>query len=111
PARSSVLVGGRCRPPPVPPAAAALAVFAAVVLAFALARAVSRPVQSLIGFMNRVGSGDLGAKAEFGGSGEFRQLADALNRMIGGLRDRLRLLHSRGAAREGPQRLLPPQAP
>ena len=34
-------------------------------------RTVSRPVQSLIGFMQRVGSGDLDAKAEFGGSGEF----------------------------------------
>ena len=39
--------------------------------------------------MNRVGGGDLEAKAEFGGSTEFRRLADALNRMIGELRDRL----------------------
>jgi sigma-B regulation protein RsbU (phosphoserine phosphatase) len=92
-------------------AAAAVAVLAAVVLAFALASSVSRPVQSLIGFMQRVGSGDLDAKAEFGGSGEFRQLADALNRMIADLRDRLRLRHSLSIAMEVQQRLLPARAP
>jgi sigma-B regulation protein RsbU (phosphoserine phosphatase) len=92
-------------------AAAAVAVLAAVALAFALASAVSRPVQSLIGFMQAVGTGDLEAKAEFGGSGEFRQLADALNRMIADLRDRLRLLHSLGIAMEVQRRLLPARAP
>jgi phosphoserine phosphatase RsbU/P len=92
-------------------AAAAVAVLAAIVLAFGLASAVSRPVQSLIGFMQRVGSGDLEAKAAFGGSGEFRQLADALNRMIADLRDRLRLLHSLGIAMEVQRRLLPASAP
>jgi hypothetical protein len=88
-------------------AAAAGAVLAAVALAFALASAVSRPVGSLIGFMRRVGSGDLEARAEFGGSGEFRQLADELNQMIADLRDRLRLRHSLSVAMEVQQRLLP----
>src|SRR5262249_41617993 len=69
-------VGDVWRTQAVALAAAAGAVLAAVALAFALASAVSRPVQSLIGFMQRVGGGDLEAKAEFGG-GEFRQLADA----------------------------------
>jgi sigma-B regulation protein RsbU (phosphoserine phosphatase) len=92
-------------------AAAGAAVLTAVVLAFALASTVSRPVQSLIGFMQRVGSGDLEAKAEFGGSSEFRRLADALNRMIAELRDRLRLLHSLGVAMEVQRRLLPAAAP
>jgi sigma-B regulation protein RsbU (phosphoserine phosphatase) len=92
-------------------AAAAVAVLAAVALAFALASAVSRPVQALIGFMQRVGSGDLEATAAFGGSGEFRQLADALNRMIADLRDRLRLLHSLSVAMEVQRRLLPARAP
>jgi sigma-B regulation protein RsbU (phosphoserine phosphatase) len=91
--------------------AAAAAVLAAVAVAFALASTVSRPVQSLIGFMQRVGSGDLEAKAEFGGSREFRQLADALNRMIADLRDRIRLLHSLGIAMEVQRRLLPATAP
>src|SRR5262245_47512258 len=92
-------------------AVAAAAVLAAVVLAFPLASAVSRPVQSLIGFMHRVGGGDLDAKAEFGGSREFRELADALNRMIADLRDRLRLLNSLGIAMEVQRRLLPATAP
>ncbi|HEV3255419.1 MAG TPA: SpoIIE family protein phosphatase [Gemmataceae bacterium] len=92
-------------------AAAAGAVLVAVALAFALASAVSQPVQSLIRFMQRVGGGDLEAKAEFGGGGEFRQLADALNRMITDLRDRLRLLHSLGIAMEVQRRLLPASAP
>src|SRR5579883_253547 len=92
-------------------AAAVAAVLAAVALAFALASPVSRPVQSLMGFMQRVGGGDLEANAEFGGSGEFRQLADALNRMIADLRDRLRLRHSLGIAMEVQQRLLPAAAP
>src|SRR5262249_12804549 len=61
--------------------------------------------------MQSVGSGDLEAKAEFGGSGEFRQLADALNRMIADLRDRLRLLHSLGIAMEVQRGLLPATAP
>jgi sigma-B regulation protein RsbU (phosphoserine phosphatase) len=92
-------------------AAAGLAVLAAVALAFALASTVSRPVQALIGFMQRVGGGDLEAKAEFGGSSEFRLLADELNRMIAELRDRLRLRHSLGVAMEVQRRLLPAQAP
>jgi sigma-B regulation protein RsbU (phosphoserine phosphatase) len=92
-------------------AAAAAAVLAAVALAFLLASTVSRPVSGLIAFMRRVGGGDLEAKAEFGGSREFRQLADALNRMIADLRDRLRLRHSLGVAMEVQQRLLPAHPP
>jgi sigma-B regulation protein RsbU (phosphoserine phosphatase) len=65
----------------------------------------------MIGFMNRVGSGDLDSKAAFGGSREFRNLADALNRMIADLRDRLRLRHSLGIAMQVQQRLLPSEPP
>lgn len=92
-------------------AAAALAVLAAVGLAFLLASAVSQPVRSLIGFMQRVGGGDLEAKAEFGGSGEFRELAEELNQMIADLRDRARLLHSLDLAMQVQQQLLPRKAP
>src|SRR5262249_49949177 len=91
--------------------AAAAALFIAVLLAALMARSVSTPVHRLIQFMNRVGSGDLEAKAAFGGSREFRDLADALNRMITDLRDRLRLRHSLGVAMEVQQRLLPSRAP
>ncbi len=92
-------------------AAAAGALLIAVLLAALMARSVSTPVLKLIGFMNRVGEGDLEARAEFGGSSEFRQLADALNRMIADLRDRLRLRHSLNVAMEVQQRLLPAGPP
>jgi sigma-B regulation protein RsbU (phosphoserine phosphatase) len=80
-------------------------------MAILLARLVSGPVLSLIGFMHRVGEGDLEAKAELGGSREFRQLSDALNHMIADLRDRLRLRHSLNVAMEVQQRLLPQRPP
>jgi serine phosphatase RsbU (regulator of sigma subunit) len=91
--------------------AATGALLIAVLLAALMARSVSSPVLKLIEFMNRVGGGDLEAKAEFGGSTEFRRLADALNRMIADLRDRLRLRHSLGVAMQVQQRLLPATPP
>jgi phosphoserine phosphatase RsbU/P len=92
-------------------AVAAAALLVAVLLAAALARRVSGPVQALIGFMGRVGDGDLDARADLGGSREFRRLSDALNRMIADLRDRLRLRHSLDIAMEVQQRLLPGRPP
>jgi sigma-B regulation protein RsbU (phosphoserine phosphatase) len=92
-------------------AAATGALLVAVLLAALLARSVSTPVLRLIAFMNRVGAGDLEAQAEFGGSPEFRRLADAVNRMIADLRDRLRLRHSLGVAMQVQQRLLPAAPP
>jgi sigma-B regulation protein RsbU (phosphoserine phosphatase) len=91
--------------------AATGALLIAVLLAALMARSVSMPVLKLIGFMNQVGSGDLDARAAFGGSSEFRNLADALNRMIGDLRDRLRLRHSLAIAMDVQQRLLPSGPP
>jgi serine phosphatase RsbU (regulator of sigma subunit) len=91
--------------------AASGALLIAILLAALMARSVSTPVLKLIEFMNRVGGGDLEAKADFGGSTEFRQLADALNRMIVDLRDRLRLRHSLGVAMQVQQRLLPAAPP
>jgi sigma-B regulation protein RsbU (phosphoserine phosphatase) len=81
------------------------------VVAAALARRISGPVQSLIGFMRRVGDGDLEARATFDGSQEFRQLSAAINRMIADLRDRLRLRHSLDVAMEVQQQLLPRAPP
>jgi sigma-B regulation protein RsbU (phosphoserine phosphatase) len=92
-------------------AAAALAMLGALLLAGGLARRVSGPVQALIGFMRRVGAGDLEAQADFGGSREFRELSNALNGMIGDLRDRLRLRHSLDVAMQVQQRLLPGRPP
>jgi serine phosphatase RsbU (regulator of sigma subunit) len=92
-------------------AVAAAALIVALLLAVLLARVVSGPVLALIGFMRRVGAGDLKARADLGGSREFRQLSGALNRMIDDLRDRLRLRHSLDVAMEVQQRLLPSEPP
>jgi serine phosphatase RsbU (regulator of sigma subunit) len=92
-------------------ATGAVALVVAVLMAALMARRVSGPVLSLIGFMQRVGDGDLDAQADFGGSREFRQLSHALNRMIADLRDRLRLRHSLDIAMSVQQRLLPQTPP
>ncbi len=92
-------------------AGAAGALLGALVLAGALARRISRPVHALIGFMRRVGGGDLSGTADFGGSREFRELSHELNRMIEDLRDRLRLRHTLQVAMDVQQRLLPREAP
>lgn len=91
--------------------AAAVALLIAILLAIAMARSVSGPVLNLIGFMRRVGSGDLDARANLTGSREFRELSGALNAMIEDLRDRLRLRHSLDVAMHVQQRLLPEKAP
>jgi serine phosphatase RsbU (regulator of sigma subunit) len=93
--------------------AAAAALCLAALLAAALARRISGPVQSLIGFMQRVGGGDLDARADFqgGGGSEFRRLSDALNRMIADLRERLHLRHSLHVAMEVQKSLLPATDP
>jgi sigma-B regulation protein RsbU (phosphoserine phosphatase) len=92
--------------------AAAAALCIAALLAAAMARRVANPVHSLIGFMRRVGDGDLDARAEFHGGGrEFRQLSVALNRMIADLRERLHLRNSLQIAMEVQKSLLPANDP
>jgi len=91
--------------------AATGALLIAVLLAVLMARSVSTPVLRLIGFMRRVGAGDLDAKAEFSGSREFRELSATLNQMILDLRDGLRLRHSLDVAMHVQQQLLPRGAP
>ena len=91
--------------------AAALALLIAVLLAALMARSVSTPVLRLMGFMRRVGAGDLEAKADFAGSREFRDLSGTLNQMIGDLRDGLRLRHSLDVAMQVQQQLLPRGVP
>jgi serine phosphatase RsbU (regulator of sigma subunit) len=92
-------------------AAAAGALGIAALLSAALARHISNPVQALIGFVRRVGGGDLEAKADFHGGREFRELSAALNRMIVDLRERLHLRHSLHVAMEVQKSLLPASDP
>jgi len=75
-------------------AAAVGALCLAVILAAALARRVSRPVHALIGSCDAVGDGDLESKRASTAAGNFASFPPLSNRMIGDLRDRLRLRHS-----------------
>jgi serine phosphatase RsbU (regulator of sigma subunit) len=87
------------------------ALIIAALLAGAMARHISNPVQALIHFVQRVGGGDLEAKADFHGGREFRELSAALNRMIVDLRERLQLRHSLHVAMEVQKSLLPAADP
>jgi sigma-B regulation protein RsbU (phosphoserine phosphatase) len=78
----------------------------------ALARRVSGPVVSLVGFMETVGGGDFTARPpKLGGAREFRRLSEALDRMLQDLRDRTRLRSAMGVAKEVQQGLLPARPP
>jgi serine phosphatase RsbU (regulator of sigma subunit) len=91
--------------------AAAISLCIAALLAAALARRISNPVLALIGFMKRVGEGDLEARADLRGGREFGELSIALNQMIDHLRERLTLRASLQVAMEVQQSLLPAADP
>ena len=87
------------------------AMLVAVAVAMVLARRVSGPILSLVSFMNGVGAGDLTGRPRLGGAREFRQLSDALERMLNDLRDRTRLRSAMAVAVEVQQGLLPARPP
>jgi serine phosphatase RsbU (regulator of sigma subunit) len=109
--QSDFLAGAR-RTSALAAAASVGAMLVAVALAMALARRVSGPVLAMVSFMNGVGSGRLTGRApRLGGAREFGQLAEALDRMLGDLRDRTRLREAMSAAVEIQQGLLPARGP
>jgi adenylate cyclase len=65
--------------------------FVLLVLWLVLRRTVLRPVTHLGNIAERVGQGDLGAKANLSSSDEIGRLGARLNDMVGGLRQRLAL--------------------
>jgi serine phosphatase RsbU (regulator of sigma subunit) len=87
------------------------AVLMALLVAALLSRRVSRPVVNLIGFMRRVGEGELESKAELSGPREFRTLSRSLNHMIDDLRDHVRMRDALNIAMDVQQRLLPASPP
>lgn len=91
--------------------ASLLAVLLAVGVAMMLARRVSGPILSLVGFMRSVGAGDLNQRINLRGAQEFRRLSLELNKMIADLRDRLRLRSALNVAMEVQQKLLPARPP
>ncbi|MDX2088178.1 MAG: SpoIIE family protein phosphatase [Kofleriaceae bacterium] len=61
---------------------AALAFAGSLVLAFALSRRLSRPVDELVAFTHKVSRGTLSARAEAKGMSEVKALATAMNHMV-----------------------------
>lgn len=82
-----------------------------VVLSFAGARAVTRPLRSLDGAARRLAEGDLEARAEVVGRDELGRLAETFNAMAPRLKDHLRLSQSLALASEVQERLLPAGPP
>ncbi|MCE9578804.1 MAG: SpoIIE family protein phosphatase, partial [Deltaproteobacteria bacterium] len=61
------------------------ALLIALLVAIALGGALSRPVERLVGFTDKIAAGDLAARAEEKGVRELRQLAARMNAMAGQL--------------------------
>lgn len=81
-------------------AAGALAMAAAVLLAFWLARYVARPLDRLRDGVIRLGRGDFSVEVPEKGSAEVRDLAQAFNRLGGELEEHTARLAGEAAARE-----------
>lgn len=86
-------------------------VVAAVVLALAGARVVTRPVRSLDVAARRLAEGDLDAHAEVTSRDELGRLAETFNAMVPRLKDHVRLSQSLALASEVQEHLLPAEAP
>jgi methyl-accepting chemotaxis protein len=63
---------------------------ALAVMAFVVARSITRPLEVLVGVAQAVGSGDLRVHAKVKSGGEVGAMADAFNQMLFQLRDMLR---------------------
>ncbi len=82
-----------------------------LVMAFLLARSISRPVGRLTRAVRRVARGDFSVRAQMSGKDEIAQLGEAFDRMVPALEDRVRLRQSVNLAQEIQQSLLPGEAP
>jgi sigma-B regulation protein RsbU (phosphoserine phosphatase) len=80
-------------------------------LAFWLSRTLSRPLLRLSEHVAKVGGGDFDARLHLDDAAELRTVSDAINRMAGGLRQRLELEQSLQVAMHVQQSLLPNEPP
>jgi sigma-B regulation protein RsbU (phosphoserine phosphatase) len=81
-----------------------------VLLGLGLGLLATRPVSRLVREIGRVGEGELDERVELGSTSELARIADAVNTMAEGLKDRVRLRESLQVAMEVQKNLLP-QAP
>ncbi len=66
-------------------------------LGLLFAKNIAGPVKTLLDTMKKVEDGDMEARAEFGGEGEFGALAESFNRMV----ERIKELHEKNLNKEG----------
>lgn len=83
------------------------AAFASLVFGLALSRFLSRPILRINTHVQRVGRGDFDSRLQLRGAKELTALSDEINRMTGGLRERMALEQSLAVATEVQQSLLP----
>lgn len=58
-----------------------------LLIAFAIRQSITGPLSAFMGFVDRVGRGDLSGEAAASGQDEIGRLGETLNRMVAGLRD------------------------
>ncbi|MBW2408410.1 MAG: SpoIIE family protein phosphatase, partial [Deltaproteobacteria bacterium] len=88
-----------------------IAVFITLLLGIVLAAISLWPMLDLARYVRKVGEGDLDQDLKLEYSTEFIKLAQQINAMTAGLRDRMRLRHSLALAQEVQQNLLPSETP
>ena len=88
-----------------------LIVLLIVLAGIIVARWLVRPIATLVGAAQRVGSGDLDFDIEIDHAPEYANLSNAMNTMIDDLRDRMRMRRSLMLAQEVQKNLLPDHEP
>lgn len=91
--------------------ASLLALGLAVAAGLGAARWLVSPLVKLVTAVRRIGQGDLETQVHLRHSPEYTHLADEINGMTAGLRDRLRMRESLSLAMEVQQNLLPSEEP
>jgi len=91
--------------------ASLIAVLIALSIGFIAARWLVSPVRTLVSTVRRIGEGDLDTHVTIQHAPEYVKLAEAINDMTEGLRDRMRMRESLSLAMEVQKNLLPSSVP
>jgi sigma-B regulation protein RsbU (phosphoserine phosphatase) len=88
-----------------------VAILAAIALGVGASMLLVRPIVAAVTYARRIGQGDLETRVALSGSTELVHLGDELDRMVSGLRDRVRMREALSLAMEVQQNLLPAEPP
>ena len=88
-----------------------IAVALTVLVGLVAARWLVKPLVRLVTTVRRIGQGDLETRVRIRHSPEYSKLADEINEMTLGLKDRMRMRESLSLAMEVQKNLLPSEAP